>query len=95
MHDEVAGSERSDFGDEILRAPCRFSRSHQAVAKNVLLADDGEVLRLEALLETENGECNLVRRPRERRRPVRHADEIQQAMIDQNVAHALARAFAP
>ena len=40
MHDKIAGGEARRFGDEILRAARGLARPHQAVAENVLLADD-------------------------------------------------------
>ncbi len=56
MHDEIAGRKAGDFGDEILRPARCPARPHQAVAENVLLADDGGVLRFEAALDAEHGE---------------------------------------
>ena len=59
VDDEIAGGEARHLGDEVLRALRRLARPHQAIAENVLLADHGEALGLEALLEPEHGEPDL------------------------------------
>ena len=56
VDDEIAGREARHLGDEILRAARGAARPHQAVAENVLLADDGGVFGLEAALDAEHGE---------------------------------------
>ncbi len=56
VHHEVADAEAGGLGDDIGGAAGFAPRPHQAVAQDVLLADDGEVGRLEALLDPEHGE---------------------------------------
>ena len=51
MHDEIADAEAGRLGDDVGGAARLAPRPHQPVAQDVLLADDGEVGRLEALLE--------------------------------------------
>ena len=62
VHDEVADAEAGRLGDDVGGAPRLAPRPHQPVAQDVLLADDGEVRRLEALLEAQHGEARS-RRP--------------------------------
>ena len=50
MDDDVAGDEARDLRDEIVELAARLARPHQAVAQNVLLADDGDVVGLEAAI---------------------------------------------
>ena len=47
MNDEIAGGEARHFRYEILELAACLARPHQAVAENVLLADDGDVVGLE------------------------------------------------
>ena len=56
VHDQIAGREARRLGDEILGRRARAARPHQAVAEDVLLADDGGVGGLEAAFEPEHGE---------------------------------------
>ena len=57
VHDEIADAEAGRLGDDIGGAARLAPRPHQPVAQDVLLADDGEVGGLEALLEPEHGEA--------------------------------------
>ena len=54
VHDEIADGEAGRLGDDVGGAARLAARAHQAVAEDVLLADDGEVRRLEALLQAEH-----------------------------------------
>ena len=95
VDDEVAFGKRGDVGEEIGGAALGV-RAHQTVAEDVLLADEGERRR-----------CRSRIRGRARRAPScrgrasaasgQSATGFQprQAMIDQNLAHAVARALAP
>ena len=47
----VARSERGEFGDDIRRLAGPAGAAHHAVAQNVLLGNDGDVVRLEAFFE--------------------------------------------
>ena len=51
MHHEVAVAERRCFGNEPLRRATLLGRSRQAVAKDVLLADDLQPIEDEAMLQ--------------------------------------------
>ena len=54
MHDQIARRQRGGFGQHILGAPLVLALAHQAVAENVLLADDREVVGLETLLQRDH-----------------------------------------
>ena len=69
MHHQIAGRQAGHLGDEILRPPHGAARPHQPVAENVLLADDGRVLRLETALDAEHRERDGGLRQRLRLRP--------------------------
>ncbi len=49
MDDQIAGAERGRLAEHVA-ALARLTAAHQAVAENILLADDGEIGRLEAAL---------------------------------------------
>ena len=51
MHHEIAGRERGQFGNDIRCLAGPAGPAHHAVAQNVLLGDDGEVVRFEALFQ--------------------------------------------
>ena len=60
VHHEVADGEAGRLGDEV-GGPARLAaRAHQPVAEDVLLADDGEIGRLEALLHAEHRKAHLA-----------------------------------
>ena len=95
MHDEVARRERRGFRQHVLRAPLALLLAHQAVAENVLLADDGQIVRLEAVLQRDD---------RERQRAGARGlglriggDQLLrfQPVLGEHMAEALARAVAP
>ena len=48
MDDEIAGGEARELGEDVAAALCPGA-AHQPVAENVLLGDDGDVRRLEAV----------------------------------------------
>ena len=95
MDDEIAGGQRARLGQHVLRAALALRLADQPVAQNVLLADDGEIRRLEALLERDHRERQ--RAGARRFRLVVGGDEFErfQAMLGEHVAQALARAVAP
>ena len=95
MHHEIAGGETRDFRDEIVELAARFARPHQAVAEDVLLADDGDVVGLETGLHADHGQHGLVARRCLHRAPGVDAGEVEQLVVAQHAAHAVARAFAP
>ena len=60
VHHEVADGEAGGLGDEI-GGPARLApRAHQAVAEDVLLADDGEIGRLVALFHAQHRKAHLA-----------------------------------
>ena len=59
---EIARGEAGDFGNEIIQLAGRFARPHQPVAQNVLLADDGDSVGLEAGFHADDGQHRLVAR---------------------------------
>ena len=95
VDDQIAGGEARHLGDEIFRALGLPARTHQALAQNILLADQRDVGGLETGFDAEHGERHLVARQRQRLLPRRDGGEIDQAVLGQHVRHALARAVAP
>ncbi len=95
MDDEIAGGEARDLGDEILRALGRLARPHQAIAQDVLLADHREAVGLEAGFEPEHREPDLRLRQRQHGGPVVDRREIEDLVVGEHMAHAVARAVAP
>src|SRR5262245_40668405 len=55
VDDEVADGKARRLGQNVGGAARLAARAHEAVAQNVLLGDDGELGRLESLLEAEHG----------------------------------------
>src|SRR5262249_38597639 len=56
MHDQIAWREACCLGDEILRPSGSTAGTDEAVAKNILLADDRAVFCLEARFDPQHGE---------------------------------------
>ena len=69
VDDDVAGGKARDFGDEIFRALRRAARTHEALAQNVFFGDQCRVMGLEAGIEAEHGERDLMAGQRQRLRP--------------------------
>ena len=69
VHDQIAGAEARDLGDEVFRAACNTSRPHQPVAQDVLLADHRDVGGLEPAFEAEHRERDLRAGQRQRLLP--------------------------
>ena len=95
MNHEIAGGEARDLRDEIVELAGGLARPHQPVAENVLLADDGDIVGLEAGFHADHRQHRLVARRRLHRAPGVDAGEIEQLVVAQHAAHAVARAFAP
>ena len=95
VHDEIARRQRRGLGEHILRAPFPPALPHQPIAENVLLADDGEIGGLEAMLERDHRERQRAGAHPLRLRP--GGDELDrfQAVLGEHVAEPLARAVAP
>jgi hypothetical protein len=95
MNDEVAGGERARLRQHVLGAAPAPRLADEPVAENVLLADDGEVRRLESLFERDHGQRQRAGARRLRLMIGRDEFERFQAMLGEHVAQALARAVAP
>src|SRR5205823_8657940 len=54
VNHEIAGCEARDLRDEIIELAARFARPYQAIAEDVLFADDGEFVGLETALHADN-----------------------------------------
>jgi hypothetical protein len=70
VHDEIAGCERRKLADEVRGLLVAPAPAHHAVAQNVLLGDDGEIIRLEAFLEAQHQKARDGLVPGEEFRPV-------------------------
>ena len=95
VDDDVARAERADFAQEILGLARRLAAAHQAVAENILLADDDEIARLESRLEPDDGHGDALRRQREGLRERRDIRFARKAMVGEDMDQALARAVGP
>ena len=83
VHDEIADRQARRFGQHVRRASCLAPRPHETIAEDVLLADDGEFRRLEALLQTKHGEASHARRQRQRLGEALDLHDGLQAVIGQ------------
>ena len=95
VHDQVARRQARHLGDEILGALGGAARPHQAVAQDVLLADDGGVVRFETGLQAQHRQRDLRLRQRQRLGPGGDVGQVGEPVVGQHVAHAIARAVAP
>ena len=73
VHDEIADRQARRLGQDVDGGALLAARAHQPVAEDVLLADDGKLRRLEALLQPQHGERGrrspAAPAPRRRSRP--------------------------
>src|SRR5260370_12956205 len=69
MNAETAGSQARDLRDEIVELAARLARPHQPVAENILLADDGDSVGLEAGFHAEERQHGFIARGRLHRAP--------------------------
>ncbi len=90
MDHEIAGGKARDFRDEIVELAARPARPHQPVAENVLLGDDGDLVGLEAGLHADHGQHGLVARRRLHGAPGVDVGQVEQLVIPQHAAHAVA-----
>ena len=95
MDDDVAGRQRGGLGDEVGGTALPARAAHQAVAEDVLLGHDDEVVGLEAGLQLQNGEPGLARRQLLHLGKCRHALEIAQMMLGQDLRQTVERALRP
>ena len=95
VDDEIARRQRRGFGEHVLGAALALDAPDQPVAENVLLADDREIRRLEALLERDHRQRQ--RAGARRLRLMEGGDELQrfQPVLGEHVAQPFARAVAP
>src|SRR6185437_11561233 len=80
MGDEIARCKTRCFLQEVLRAACACL-AHHAVAEDVLLRDDGEIRRLETMLEFQNRYADRFFVQLQRIRPILDATHRRQTMI--------------
>src|SRR3954470_10109394 len=76
MHHKVAAGEARDLGDKIVELAAGLARPHQPVAQNILLADDGDMVGLEAGFHAYHRQHRLVARRRLHRSPGVDAGEM-------------------
>ena len=94
MDDDIALVEARRLGDEIGGA-LLAATAHQTVAQDVLLADDGEIGRLEAGLDAQNRRHDeILRRLVDLLQAVGGLDVLQPVLFD-NLRQTLARPFGP
>ena len=92
VHDEIADAQAGRLGDDV-GGPARLAPgAHQPVAQDVLLADHGQIGRLEALLDAEHRERGRVGRQRVGLREALDLARIGQLMLAEQRQQALARA---
>ena len=95
VNHEIADGKARHLGDEIVELPARFARPHQAVAQDVLFADDGEFVGLKTAFHADHGQHRLVARRRLHGAPGIDAGEVEQLVVAQHRTHTIARALAP
>src|ERR1700729_2411161 len=95
MNDEIAGSQRARFGENVLGAASALRLPYETIAENVLLADDCEVWRFEPLFERYDGERQRSGARCRRLMIGRYELERSEAMLGQHVTQPLARTVAP
>src|SRR5262249_23572705 len=95
MDHQVARGEARGFSNEILGPPRGTSWPHKTIAEDVLLANNCNLVCLEAGLNTKHAQRNLRLGQGERRRPVGHGCQIVKIVICEDVAHTLTCALAP
>ena len=95
VDDEIAGGQGARLGQHVVGAAAPLRLADQPVAENVLLADNGEVRRLEALFERDHRERQ--RAGSSGLRLVVGRDELErfEPVLRQHMAQPLARAVAP
>ena len=92
MHDEIAGGERGDFAEKIFVGLAFAAATNEAIAKNVLLAQNRVGIRFEAVFDPENGYGDGLR---QRLRKRRDARQVGQAVFREHMAEPLAGALGP
>ena len=92
MHDKIAGGERGDFAEEIFVGFAFAAATNEAIAKNVLLAQNRVGIRFEAVFDPENGYGDGLR---QRLRKRRDARQVGQAVFREHMAEPLAGALGP
>ena len=95
MDDEVAGGQASSFCDEVFGTARRAPGAHETVTENVLFADDSNIIGLKTEFDPKHCKGHGGFRQGQRLRPIGDRCQIVKFVIVKNVAHALARAFAP
>ena len=95
MHDEIARRQRGDLAQQILCALVLLAPAHQPVAQNILLADNSEAFRLEAMLYAEHGQRDGAFAKRQRAGQAGDERRQGQPVLGEHMAKPLARALRP
>ena len=95
VHDEIANRKARRLGQYVDGRALLAARAHQAVAEDVLLADDGDLRRLEALLDAEHADGGRLRRQRQRLGVGFDPRDILEAMVGEQRRQTFARARRP
>ena len=94
MHHEIAGRQRRRLGDEVLGAHAAPGGADQALAEDVLFADDDKVVALDPAFEPQNGHADAAWRQRGKFCEGRHGLAVGAAMLREQGLQPVARAGA-
>ena len=95
VHDEIADRQARRLGEHVDGTALLAARAHQAIAEDVLLADDGDLRRLETLLEAQHADGGRVAGQRQRLGVGFHALHVLEAVVAEQRRQPLARAGRP
>ena len=91
---QVAGRQGGGLGEEVGRPPLLL-RPRQPVAQHVGLGDDGNLIRLEPVLDRQDAAQIQILRRVQHIGPAAHRDDMLQPVIRQHGRQTLGRAFGP
>ncbi len=95
VHHQIAGGQRTKFGNEIGCLALALRAANQPVAQDVLFRDDRKVRRLEAALQGEDRHRHHVPGALERLGAIPGNNHDAEIMILQDALQPVARAFRP
>ncbi len=95
VDDKIARCQRARLRQYVMHPALALRFPDETVAENVLLAEDGEIGRLESLLERDHRQRQSAGARRLRLMEGRDELERFEAVLGEHVAQALARAVAP
>ena len=90
MDDEIALGEARELGEETVRLGALAGGTRHAVAKDVLLGDDGQIIGGESVLEAEHREARGLGRQGLGLGPIRHRLAARQPMVAQHMLQPVA-----